>query len=211
MIFLISIFFEESPLVTDNNCIDDISSFNLLNEVTNLFIPEVGEVNDNVFYEEDLDLNDNNCIGDISSLNLLNDVANLFIPEVDEVNDKVYKEDLDLNTGGTNKSSSKRKRSLVDAHPLLRPCNCKKKCVDNFPDAKRRKIHEEYWKISRSQQREFIFQRINSELKKRTRIRNSPKKQRKFTRKYTFRNETGEPIQVCSQFFLNTLGYKISY
>ena len=80
---------------------------------------------------------------------------------------KVYEEDLDLNTGGANKSFLKRKRSLVDTRPLLPPCNCKKKCIDNFPDAKRRrKIHEEYSKISQSQQQVFIFQQINSELKK---------------------------------------------
>ena len=131
-------------------------------------------------FEESALVTDNNCIDDISSLNLLNEVTNLFIPEVDEVNDNVYKVNLDLNTGGAYKSSLKHKRSLVDTLPLLPPCNCKKKCVDNFPDAKRRKNHEEYWKISQSQQREFIFQQINSELKKRTRIRNSPKKQEKI-------------------------------
>ena len=109
-------------------------------------------------FEESALVTDNKCIDNISSFNLLNEVTNLFILEVGEVNDKVYEEDLDLNTGGANKSSLKCKRSLVDTHPLLPPCNCKKKCVDNFPDAKRRKIHEEYWKISPSQQREFIIQ-----------------------------------------------------
>ena len=41
--------FEESPIVTDDNYIDDISGLNLLNEVTNLFISDVGEVNDQFF------------------------------------------------------------------------------------------------------------------------------------------------------------------
>ena len=121
--------------------------------------------NSNDFYDFDIFkesalVTDNNCIDDISSLNILNEVANLFILEV---NDNVYEENLDLNTGGANKSSLKRKRSLVDTHPLLPPCNCKKKCIDNFPDAKRRKIHEEYWKISRSKEQEFIFQPTNQE------------------------------------------------
>ena len=56
-------------------------------------------------------------------------------------------------------------------------------------------------------QKEFLFQRVQSFPKKRSRTRGSPKKKRNNSRIYS-QNVNGKDISVCSKFFLGTLGYK---
>ena len=101
----------------------------------------------------------------------------------------------------------KRKRTFAETHPLQPSCTCKRKCVEKINNNRRKSIHVQFCSMNRSLQEEFIFQRVNVVPKRRSRTRGSPKKQRNNTRIYTF-VEQGENIQVCSKFFLGTLGYK---
>ena len=61
--------------------------------------------------------------------------------------------------------------------------------------------------MNRQVREKTLIQRVNIIPKKRSRTRGTPKKNGKNTRIYTFVEE-GEAIQVCSKFFLGTLGFK---
>ena len=63
--------------------------------------------------------------------------------------------------------------------------------------------------MNKKLQKEFLFQRVQSFPKKRSRIRGSPKKKQNNSRIYSL-NVNGKDIDiaVCSKFFPGTLGYK---
>ena len=104
------------------------------------------------------------------------------------------------------KRKSKRK-SFADSHPLQPPCGCKRKGFDKVSDEKREIIYKQYCAMNKKLQKEFLFQRVQSIPKKRSRIRENPKKKRNNSRIYSL-NVNSNDIAVCSKFFLGTLGYK---
>ena len=65
------------------------------------------------------------------------------------------------------KMSKNRKHSLIDSHPMLPSCACKRKCVDSIDDLRRKSIHQEYWSMSKELRDEFLFQRVNERPKER--------------------------------------------
>ena len=91
---------------------------------------------------------------------------------------------------------------------MLSSCKCKRKCLDFIPQEQREIIYLHYWSSNRINQKEFLWQRISNAEKKRTRTKKSPKKNRRHSRVYTFKRSNDEMVQVCSIFFLGTLGYK---
>ena len=91
--------------------------------------------------------------------------------------------------------------------PLQPPCGCKHKCIDKVSHERKEIIYKQYCAINKKLQKEFLFQRIQSFPKKRSRIRVSPKKKRNDSRIYSL-NVNGKDIAVCSKSFLGTLGYK---
>ena len=72
---------------------------------------------------------------------------------------------------------------------------------------KREITYKQYCAMNKKLQKEFLFQRVQSFPKKRSRIRGSPKKKRNNSRIYSL-NVNGKYIAVCSKFFLGTLDYK---
>ena len=115
-------------------------------------------------------------------------------------------DDQESNPGS--KSSKKRKQSVVETHPMQLPCACKRQCSAIIDGDRRKEIHAEFWSLGRELRSDFIFQRIEVYEKKRKRVRGTPKKERTHSRQYTFKTVSGESQQVCSKFFLGTLGYK---
>ena len=105
------------------------------------------------------------------------------------------------------KVQKKRKQSVVETHPMQLPCACKRQCSAIIDGDGRKAIHAEFWSLGRELQSDFIFQRIEVYEKKRKRVRGTPKKERTHSRQYTFKIVSGESQQVCSKFFLCTLGY----
>ena len=88
-----------------------------------------------------------------------------------------------------------------------RGCKRKCKCIDKVSHEKREIIYKQYCAIKKKLQKEFLFQRIKSFPKKRSRIRTSPKKKRNNSRIYSLK-VNGKVIAVCSKSFLGTLSYK---
>ena len=43
--------------------------------------------------------------------------------------------------------NTKKRKNISETHPLLAPCNCKKKCVDRVIETRRKEIHEAFWKM----------------------------------------------------------------
>ena len=107
------------------------------------------------------------------------------------------------------KSSKKRKGSGIETHPMQPSCvSCKRQCPTYINVKRRESIYSEYWSLNRELRSDFMIQRIENHAVQRQRVRGSPKKNRKVIRAYTFRTESGDFRQVCSKFFLGTLGYK---
>ena len=44
-------------------------------------------------------------------------------------------------------------------HGLLKPCDCKKKCLQNINEARRIDIHDQFWKMSFKEQGIWLMQK----------------------------------------------------
>ena len=107
-----------------------------------------------------------------------------------------------------NNNEQKEPNKRKTKHPILPLCNCKRTCIEKIDEEQRNNIHSQYWNLDKELQKEYLFQRVESIPKKRERVRGCPKKQRKHSRVYSLKVPKGESVQVCSQFFLATLGFK---
>ena len=124
--------------------------------------------------------------------------------------EQVNSENSSENEGTVEEKTRKRKRkrkSFADSHPLQPPCGCKRKCIDKVSHKKIEIIHKQYCAMNKKLQKEFLFQRVQSFPKKRSRIRGSPKKKRNNTIINSLK-VNGKNIAVCSKFFLGTLASK---
>ena len=70
----------------------------------------------------------------------------------------VQLEDGDSNAG--NKSSKRSKLSLKSTHPLRAPCSCKNQCILKICDVRRRKIHEQFWRLQKNEQNHHLYKSI---------------------------------------------------
>ena len=65
---------------------------------------------------------------------------------------------------------------LIRIHCNHLVCGCKRKCIDKVSQEKREIIYKQYCAMNKKLQKEFLFRRVQSFPKKRSRIRGSPKK-----------------------------------
>lgn len=92
-------------------------------------------------------------------------------------------------------------------HPLLDPCNCKKRCAQRISEDERQRLHDDFWNIDRHSQRIWLSSHVTEETAK----RKCEGSKRNYTRVYHLQDNvdsTGETFKVCQKFFLGTLGYK---
>ena len=119
----------------------------------------------------------------------------------------VQLEDGDSNAG--NKSSKGRKLSLKSTHPLRAPCSCKNKCILKICDVRRRKIHEQFWRLPKNEQNHHLYKSILTKSISRRRPRKPDcGKTRTASRSYLLKDECGSDQTVCKTMFLATFGYK---
>lgn len=101
-----------------------------------------------------------------------------------------------------------KKNTKIEQHFLRNGCDvsCKKKCLENIVQNRREEIHKQFWKLSKDDQKSFLFSCIVNISKKRKTVEGESR--RKRTLRYYFTNEGGEKKEICKPFFLTTLGYK---
>lgn len=92
------------------------------------------------------------------------------------------------------------------------PCNinnlCKRKCSQNINEARREEINKQFWNMSWSERRHYVFTCCQKLDVKRRRIKNTETERRKLSIKYRFKDVNDQEHEVCKKFFLTTLGYK---
>ena len=91
-------------------------------------------------------------------------------------------------------------------HPLLPPCDCLQECIDKIGEEERKHIHKQYWDMSYSDRKHWIYSCIKSFPTQR-KTGNKGKSRRVCTRQYFLPVSSGDNVCVCLKFFLSTLGY----
>ncbi|XP_033121771.1 uncharacterized protein LOC117120797, partial [Anneissia japonica] len=91
---------------------------------------------------------------------------------------------------------------------VLPPCPawCKKKCTEKISKDQREGINQEYWMLSKEQQRVWLLSHAEATVPKRTNP--NATNPRKHTYTYSLMSEDYGNVQVCRTFFLTTLGFK---
>ena len=93
-------------------------------------------------------------------------------------------------------------------HPLLTSCKCRKLCIKNICEDRRKAIHSTYWTYNYKERKMFLYSRISRlAVNRRTKDAKSIRK-RDFSFKYHFQGDDGVDREVCQYFFIRTLGYK---
>ena len=108
--------------------------------------------------------------------------------------------------------AKKKKRSsaeLVNKHPVLGICSCKRMCYTTINPVRQGDINKQYWVENFDMQRQWIFNSVKEGEVKRKIVKdeNSRKKNRDCSREYSLPIEDGVYKRVCQKFYLNTLGY----
>ena len=67
---------------------------------------------------------------------------------------------------------SSKKTDNQSKHKMLKPCDCKKKCLKVINEERRIDIHDQYWNMSFKEQGLWLMQRIKTMEVKRRRPRN---------------------------------------
>ena len=203
---------------------DDVSHFDTI-ENEHTYNIEMVETESDVDFDVRIDSDIVEVVPVFVDVQDNNDETNV-VPE-DEVTNKVNRDDdLEVMPGaimhvqdnvtddevhirGAKSSKNRVKRDGKVLHPMLHPCiteKCPRKCCTYVSQERRVEIYNEYWQ-DRTNQREFLLQRVQRVAKERKRSRNGSKK-RLYTRKYTMKDESDGFVQVCQKFFLSTIGYK---
>ena len=134
----------------------------------------------------------------------------------DEANCKTG--DIDRENGAQNVNGEvvKRKRMLKQSdrkvrdklkHPLLSPCKCKNKCVENVQEDERCSIHKEFWKLDYNERLTYLSSRLHLKQIKRRRSDSKDERKRNQSCEYSFLVSSND-VKVCQKFFLRTLGFK---
>ena len=93
-----------------------------------------------------------------------------------------------------------------ETHPILPPCNCLQECIDKIGEEERKQIHKQYWDMSYSDRKHWIYSCIKSfPTQRKTGCKG--KSRRVCTRQYFLPVSSGDNVCVCLKFFLSTLGY----
>lgn len=90
--------------------------------------------------------------------------------------------------------------------PLGVPCDinrCTKQCTFNISHDRRKEILDAYWSRNFHERKSWIFSSISKAATK----KGSRTSRRKMTYSYHFKDENGQPHEVCKLFFIATLGY----
>lgn len=102
----------------------------------------------------------------------------------------------------------KKNKDRIAKYVLRETCadGCVRKCLQVINKERQKTIHSQYWKLTQTQQHQFIF----SAAKKTTKTKNcvGENSRRNKTIKYFLKDEKGIDFQVCKKFFLGTLGYQ---
>jgi len=88
------------------------------------------------------------------------------------------------------------------------PANCKKKCTEKITEEERKRIHENFWKLSDPNLKNIYLSKlvkITPKLRERKRKKASKRRNRQSTRSYSFIKLNGERITECQKFFFSTL------
>ncbi|XP_033124419.1 uncharacterized protein LOC117122792 [Anneissia japonica] len=111
-------------------------------------------------------------------------VQNDVVPQIDENN------------------ANRKKKNVLPPCPAL----CKKKCTEKIIKDQREGINQEYWMLSKEQQRVWLLSYAEATVPKRTNP--NATNPRKHTYTYSLMSEDYGNVQVCRSFFLTTLGFK---
>ena len=90
--------------------------------------------------------------------------------------------------------------------PMRGPCGaqCRRKCTDHISDDRRKEIWRQYWDMTYTERRTWMFHSVTSLETKRVCTAGS---RRGRTFSYRLQDQRGEPRRVCKMFFLSMLGY----
>lgn len=102
-----------------------------------------------------------------------------------------------------------KKENKISKYVIRETCNegCPRKCTQNINKERQTTIHSEYWKLSDTLQRQFIFSSAKNTVKKKSCVGENSR--RNMTVKYFLKDAEGVDFQVCKKFFLGTLGYSV--
>lgn len=90
--------------------------------------------------------------------------------------------------------------------PLINDCDCRMKCGSKISVAKQIEINTQFWTLSKKGQQSFI---LNFSHRRPIKRRQESNFRRLFSYDYQLEDEHGLLQDVCSAFFLNTLGYDV--
>jgi len=82
---------------------------------------------------------------------------------------------------------------------------CKFKCSINFDESYRNEVCNTFWALEYNRQKDFILANITIKSVKRHVPITNMRKTKKNSKVYSFINNTEHNIQVCKQFFCETL------
>lgn len=95
---------------------------------------------------------------------------------------------------------------------IKEPCKCRLKCYEKINGEQRKNIFEDFYKLPRAGQDQYIAETVKETKKGRERLRESTKtkkikdeSRRTYTRKYYITNTDGQSTEVCQTMYLNTL------
>lgn len=91
--------------------------------------------------------------------------------------------------------------------PMREPygAKCRRRCTDHISEERRREIWSQYWEMTYTERRSWMFYSVTPMPTKR--ITTGPESRRGRSFIYRLQNQKGEPRQVCKMFFLSSLGY----
>ena len=131
---------------------------------------------------------------------------------------RVNKDQWKGNEAKKNRNSGKAYKSRKTEYPARTfkyvDCQCRFKCNESFPEEKRRRIFENYWKLgSYDRQRQFVHNHMQTISKKR-RTTNKEENRRVYTTNYYLpefpsdsrpKCKATNKVQVCKNVFISTL------
>lgn len=96
----------------------------------------------------------------------------------------------------------------IEKHNLKPPCiSCKKNCITLIPEILRFKINQQFWSLSKAEQRMYVINSVERRDVKRRRGRHVDEIRKKWSFYYTITNLDGIKVYVRKLFYLATLGF----
>ena len=101
----------------------------------------------------------------------------------------------------------------LEKYPVLPPCSCKRNCLAEISEERRRSVHLQFWCLGYGHRKQWLFHSIKTVPTKRSKPsasgqkRSCTRQKRSCTRQYFLTNSHADAINICQKFFLATLGY----